>query len=178
MKPNGPMKPGEIREVTKAENQFNLAIMILRNELARRSDVMRDRLAATRHGWRDLKLLMYLVDHIQDAITKTLPEKDVRKYLNYAQHGKLTIDFPGAVETTSHVAIEKRDLNELANYAIYGKCTTCMAEGRDIKNCPLRNILMHIAPPNELSDHKGIMSCEYIKIAQMIMDYQSNEPTD
>ena len=168
MKQQGPMKPGEIREVTKAENQFNLAIMIIRNELARRSDVMRDRLAATQHGWRDLKLLMYLVDHIQDAITRTLPEKDVRKYVNYAQHGKLTIDFPGAVETPSHMAIEKRDLNDLANYAIYGKCTTCFAEGKEIKQCPLRKILLQIAPPDELTDHSRIMGCEYIKLGQMI----------
>lgn len=174
----GPMKPGEKREVTKAENQFNLAIMILRNELVRRSDVMKDRLAATEGGLRNLGLLKWLVDFIQDAITRTLTDKDVQKYVTYAEHGRLTIDIPGAVETRTHVAIDKKDLNELANYAVYGQCTTCIREGKEIKRCPLRQILLHVAPPDELKDHKGIMSCEYIKIGQMIMDYQSNEPTD
>lgn len=174
----GPMKPGEKREVTKAENQFNLAIMILRNELQRRSDVMKDRLAATDGGLRNLGLLKWLVDFIQDAITKTLTDKDVQKYITYAEHGRLTIDIPGAVETRTHVAIDKKDLNELANYAVYGQCTTCIREGKEIKRCPLRQILLHVAPPDELADHKGIMSCEYIKIGQMIMDFQSNEPTD
>lgn len=174
----GPMKPGEKREVTKAENQFNLAIMILRNELQRRSDVMKDRLAATEGGLRNLGLLKWLVDFVQDAITQTLTDKDIQKYATYAEHGRLTIDIPGAVETRTHVAIDKKDLNELANYAVYGQCTTCIREGKEIKRCPLRQILLHVAPPVELADHKGIMSCEYIKIGQMIMDYQSNEPTD
>ena len=174
----GPMKPGEKREVTKAENQFNLAIMILRNELVRRSDVMKDRLAATEGGLRNLGLLKWLVDFVQDAITSTLTDKDIQKYATYAEHGRLTIDIPGAVETRTHVAIDKKDLNELANYAVYGQCTTCIREGKEIKHCPLRQILLHVAPPDELKDHKGIMSCEYIKIGQMIMDYQSNEPTD
>lgn len=171
----GPMKPGEKREVTKAENQFNLAIMILRNELQRRSDVMKDRLAATEGGLRNLGLLKWLVDFIQDAITRTLTDKDVQKYVTYAEHGRLTIDIPGAVETRTHVAIDKKDLNELANYAVYGQCTTCIREGKEIKRCPLRQILLHVAPPDELKDHKGIMSCEYIQIGQMIMQAQGDD---
>ena len=172
----GPMKPGEIREVTKAENQFNLAIMILRNELQRRAPVMRDRLAPTKNGWRNLMLLSYLVDFIQDAITKTLPDKDIQKYVTYSQKGRLSIDIPGAVETPTHVAIDKHDLNELANYAVYGKCCTCFLEGKEIKQCKLRQILLHIAPPEALKDHSRIMGCEYIELGQMIADQSGEDP--
>lgn len=166
----GPMKPGEIRECTKNEDHFNMVLMIARNELIRRAESVKDRLAASKWGWRNLNLMLYCVNYVQDAINQTLPDKNKIKYKRYNDFGQLRIEVPSAVEPDTFLPVEKDDLNILVASAVYGECTTCTLEGKEIKHCPLRQVLMRLAPPEELTDHTHVMSCEYIKLGQMLVD--------
>ena len=58
----------------KYENQFMMDLMILKNALAVRAEKVRGRLGMVNpNAWRDLRLLITLVDRIQRELMETMP---------------------------------------------------------------------------------------------------------
>ena len=58
----------------RAENEFMMNLMVLRNSLYQYGPVMRERCRrAGRYVWRDLRLMTRLVGTLQDALMRTMP---------------------------------------------------------------------------------------------------------
>ena len=145
----------------RLENEFMMNLMILRNSLHRNAPACRER--ARRAGkwvWRDIRLMMTLVDRIQNALLTTMPKSRDEYYSAYAVHGHYELHIDGPVRTARHLLITDKHLAAMAEAAMKSECVLCMREGSEIGQCPLREALLETAVPTEVQD--GIFrKCEY-----------------
>lgn len=154
----------------RAENEFMLNLMVLRNSLKRYAPECRER--ARRAGkwtWRDIRLLDTLVDKIQRNLLDTMPERREEYYLSYCKHGHYELVINGPIRGTRYVLISDRHLAELTESAMEAECMLCFREGSEIRNCLLRQAMLEVAPPTELQD--GLWEkCEYREAARQVMN--------
>ena len=81
----------------REENALMLDLMMLRNSIASHSEAVRERLKAYPHAWRDMRLLWYLVNKLQNQLLNTMPDRRILYYDQMARHGKVIIDIPGPI---------------------------------------------------------------------------------
>ena len=165
-RPQSRAPAGEVREPARTkpnrrENEFMLNLMILRNTLRTNAPACRDRArAAGKWIWRDIRLMLTLVDRIQDALLKTMPESRDEYYTAYARHGHYELRIDGPVRTARHLLVTDQHLAAIAEAAMKSECVLCMREGSEIGQCPLREALLEAAAPTEVQD--GLWrKCEY-----------------
>lgn len=145
----------------KRENQFYVDLILLRNALMNNADAVKDRLKAYPGAWRDLKLLEKIAEKIQNDLSLTIPPEKLMRYKKLVEHGRYYLDFQGPIPHKTYKLMDTHDLSYLAEEAIKGRCGICLAEGRDIKRCALREALLTVAPPSVISQ----VGCEYRHVA-------------
>lgn len=59
--------------------------------------------------------------------------------------------------SNSSFTISKEDLAVLEIYARRSECSICMLSGKEVRQCPLRQTLLSISPPESFSPYR----CEY-----------------
>lgn len=155
----------EIKEPTSEENRFMQELMILRNNLVKRKPKIYDRLGSVKYGKRDLGLLIAVVDRLQDGLYATLPTKTLQRYLWISKNARCYIDVPGPISNGGYMGVALDDLDVLAKHAIMNECSMCMKEGKEIKQCPLRQALNRIQPREKIGDG-SLMGCEYTETAR------------
>lgn len=146
----------------RRENEFMLNLMILRNTLRTNAPSCRDR--ARRAGkwiWRDIRLMLTLVDRIQNAMLKTMPASRDEYYTEYARHGHYELRIDGPIKTARHLLITDKHLAAIAEAAMKSECILCMREGSEIGQCELREALLETAAPTDLQPDGLIRKCEY-----------------
>ena len=118
--------------------------------------------------WEDIGQLLELVDRIQNAMLKTMPESRDEYYSAYARHGHYELHIDGPVKTARHLLITDRHLAAMADAAMRSECILCMREGSEIGKCELREALLETAAPTEIQD--GIWDrCEYRNAAGQLV---------
>ena len=123
---------------------------------------MKDRLSVFRYGWRDMRLLLRLVDKVQIMLLHTMPDKRVDYYAKIAEFGKVIIDLPGPIPKGRHILITESHLAAITEAAMRSECAFCMKEGKDVKQCPIRAALLEVAPPSAiLNNFDWFTPCEY-----------------
>ncbi len=154
-----------------------LNLMILRNTLRTNAPSCRDR--ARRAGkwiWRDIRLLLTLVDRIQGAMLTTMPESRDEYYGAYAKHGHYELHIDGPVKTARHLLVTDKHLGAICEAAMKSECILCMREGGEINRCELREALLEAAPPTNLDESDGLFrKCEYRDAAGALV--QGNDVT-
>ena len=142
-------------------NEFMLNLMILRNTLRTNAPSCRDRARlAGKWIWRDIRLMLTLVDRIQGAMLTTMPESRGEYYSAYAKHGHYELHIDGPVRTARHLLVTDKHLGSICEAAMKSECILCMREGSEINRCELREALLEAAPPTDLQE--GLyMKCEY-----------------
>lgn len=152
----------EKQNPNRNENEFMLNLMVLRSSLARFAPGCRDRARrAGRYTWRDIRLMLTLVDKIQQAFLSTMPRKRLEYYLAYARHGHYEFRMDSVPAKPSRIIlITDKHLGDICDAAMTNECALCTKEGRDIGRCKLREALMEVAPPSELQDGRW-EKCEY-----------------
>lgn len=147
----------------RRENEFMMNLMILRNTLRTNAPSCRERARlAGKWIWRDIRLMLTLVDRIQTAMMRTMPEGRDDYYTAYAMHGHYELHMDGPVRTPRHVLISDRNLAAMAEAAMESECILCMREGNEIDRCMLREALLEVAAPTEVQADDGrIRKCEY-----------------
>lgn len=153
----------------KRENEFLMNLMILRNTLVLNSSACRDR--AKRAGkwtWRNIRLMLTLVNKVQDDLIKTMPARRDAYYATYAAHGHYELVMNGPTRPTRFVLISDRHLAALCEAAMESECVMCMLTGSEIAKCPLRKALLEVAPPTELQDGRW-ERCEYRDAASALI---------
>ena len=146
----------------RRENEFMLNLMILRNTLRTNAPSCRDR--ARRAGkwiWRDIRLMLTLVDRIQNAMLETMPASRDEFYTEYARHGHYELRIDGPIKTARHLLITDKHLAAIAEAAMKSECILCMREGNEIGQCELREALLETAAPTDLQPDGLIRKCEY-----------------
>ena len=145
----------------RRENEFMMNLMILRNSLATNAPACRERArAAGKWVWRDIRLLITLVNKVQEKLLRTMPESRDDYYLAYAKHGHYELRMDGPVRTGRQILITDRNLGSICEAAMTNECLMCMREGSEIGKCGLREALLEVAPPTEIRD--GLWrQCEY-----------------
>ncbi len=155
----------EKRNPTRKENEFMLNLMILRNTLALHAPACRERaLKAGRWTWRNIRLMLTLVNKVQDDMIRTMPARRNEYYSAYAEHGHYELVMNGPKRPSRFVLISDRHLAALCEAAMESECIMCMRQGTEISRCPLRAALLEVAPPSELQDGRWIR-CEYREAA-------------
>ena len=155
------------------ENNLMLTLMIVRNNLIKYLPGSKRRCReAGRWVWRDLRLVLSLVDKCQDSLLETMPQKRLEYYHAYLKHGKYVVTIEQPVKVPHEMVITDVRLGAICDAAICGECALCSREGKEIEKCPLRDALMEVAPPSRLADPAGsrFAECEYRNVAsQMIL---------
>lgn len=140
-----------------------LNLMILRNSLRVNAPACRERAkAAGKWIWRDIRLLLTLVNKIQDGLLATMPESRDEYYSAYALHGHYELHIDGPIRTARHLLVTDRHLAAMAEAAMKSECILCMREGSEIDRCPLREALLESAVPSAIEEGDSLFrKCEY-----------------
>ena len=169
-------KPAEIPEEKRTkpnrkENEFMLNLMILRNSLRQNAPACRERArAAGKWTWRDIRLMLCLVDRIQNALRGTMPASRDEYYAAYARHGHYELHIDGPVRTSRHLLVTDRHLAAMAEAAMKSECILCMREGAEISRCPLREALLEAAAPSSYQgEGRMVRKCEYREAAGQLI---------
>ena len=147
----------------RRENEFMLNLMILRNSLRINAPACRERArTAGKWVWRDIRLMLTLVDRIQRQLLDTMPESRDDYYSAYARHGHYELHIDGPVRTARHLLVTDRHLAAMAEAAMRSECILCMREGSEIDRCPLREALLESAVPSDVQEGDSLLrKCEY-----------------
>ena len=168
--PEAAARPMAKTNPDRRENEFMLNTMIVRNTLMTNAPAIRER--ARRAGkwvWRDIRLMLTLINRIQDALIETMPESRDQYYTAYARHGHYKMEIDGPIDTARHVLITARHLGAITDAAMSSECILCIREGNEISRCPLRDALLEVAPPTNLEPEGMIRKCEYRDAAGKIL---------
>ena len=153
----------------RAENEFMMNLMVLRNSLYQYGPVMRERCRrAGRYVWRDLRLMTRIVSTLQDALMRTMPETREAYYDEYRRNGHYELVLNGPVRQKRYVMISDRKLAAVMEAAMCSECVMCMREGSEIRKCELREAMLEVAPPTEVQDGRWIR-CEYRRAAGQLV---------
>ena len=153
----------------RQENAMMLYLMALLNTLNRNSEAVKDRLSVFRYGWRDLRLLLRLVDKVQIMLLHTMPDKRLDYYAKIAEHGKVIVDIPGPIPKGRHILITDKNLAAITEAAMRAECVLCMKDGKGVKGCPIRAALLEVAPPAAINEHYDWYNpCEYHEPARAL----------
>jgi len=147
----------------RKENEFMLNLMILRNTLRTNAPSCRERARlAGKWVWRDIRLMLTLVDRIQGAMLTTMPESRDEYYSAYAKHGHYELHIDGPIRTARHILMTDKHAAALAEAAMKSECILCMREGSEIGRCELREALLESAAPSAIGDGDSLFrKCEY-----------------
>lgn len=155
----------------KYENQFMMDLMILKNALAVRADKVRGRLGMVNpNAWRDLRLLITLVDRIQRELMETMPASRDEYYAALARSGRYHLDIEGPIRQGRMLLITDLRLARLCEAVMESECVMCLRTGREIEKCPIRDALMEVAPPSEVQEEGAVYRCEYAGAAGQLVN--------
>lgn len=135
--------------------------------------ILSDRAAAEKrlkeYGYRNVRrdtgLLIWLVNRLQEQMLATMPLRRLSYYQRMAQEAQIVIDFPGPAPKGRSILVDVRDLAAITEAAMQNECAMCVRDGREIKNCRLRDALLTVAPPTEFS----AAGCEYRNPASQLV---------
>ena len=137
-------------------------LIVLRNTLRVNAPACRERArAAGKWIWRDIRLLLTLVDRIQGAMLETMPESRNEYYGNYAKWGHYELRIDGPVRNARQLLVTDMHLAAICEAAMENACIMCMKEGQEIGRCALREALLEVAPPTEIRTNEKWRECEY-----------------
>ena len=156
----------ELVPFNRREHAFYVDLILLRNTMMNNMDAVKDRLKDTPGAWRDLKLMEKIAEKIQNILSLSIPPEKLLRYKKLVEHGRYYLDFQGPVPRKDYRLVDTRELTYLAEEAIKGKCALCMAEGREVKRCALREALLTIAIPSEIKQ----FGCEYRHAAAQLLE--------
>ena len=161
------MKTPEKTMPTRKENRFMTNLMVVLHTLRSDRDAAEARLKAYGYRWsrRDTGLLIHLVDKLQAELLETMPDKRIGYYRRMAQEAQIVIDYPGPVPRKNSLLIDTQDLAAITEAAMRHECAMCIRDGREIRDCRLREALLPIAPPAEFSR----TGCEYRQPASQLV---------
>lgn len=157
-----PVDPTPRTNPNRAENEFMMNIMIVRNALRKYGPACRDR--ARRAGkwvWRDIRMLTTVLERIQEAMLRTMPEKRDEYYRAYATGGHYELHMNGPIRNPRLVLISDKHLGEICEAAMKSECILCQREGSEIDHCPLRAALLETAAPAAVQENVRWRKCEY-----------------
>ena len=168
-------EPGKAPEPAKTnpnrrENELMMNLLILRNGLASYSQAVQERCKeAGPNVWRDLRLMMKLVDRVQDALLDTMPEARRDYYRAYARTGRYVLEMQRPVRKAREILISDMLLGALVDAAMENECVLCIREGRDIERCLIREALLQVAVPSRIREKDGYAPCEYRETAGQLL---------
>ena len=155
---------------TRAENRFQTNLMVVLHTLLSDREAAERRLReyGYKNARRDIGLLIWLVSKLQDEMLSTMPERRYWYYRRMAQEAQIIVDFPGPVRKSRGLLVDVQDLAAMTEAAMKSECIMCMRDGREIRRCRLRDALISVAPPTEISR----IGCEYRGAASQLVQDQ------
>lgn len=117
-------------------------LIVALNEVLKVSNLT-ERIKTIPHGWRDFRLLCWLIDHFEDMLLDTVPTKKLMALKAELRNSKVALRVGWSGIPTPGVAhIDEKAFIQLLNMLVGMECWSCDKTGRDIKKCPIRNAYM------------------------------------
>ena len=146
----------------KHENNFMIDLMVMRNALRVRAEKCVERLKLSNDNpKRDLGLLFYLVDKLEQDLLATMPDSRDAYYARVAKNGRYHLDIDGPIQQGHTVLITDKNLGYIVEVAMEQECLMCLRTGSEIDKCPLRTTLLEISPATKIRAEGSGTSCEY-----------------
>lgn len=139
----------------------NLLVMLLSavSELSSGRKVLRDRLNLVdprANGY--LACALGLIRRVRDTVYATAPTRQKQYIDRMTREGGIVFCIDRTLLPKGYVSLSNDDVNVLAEAATRDRCSLCLLDARDSKNCPLRNVLLDVWPPNKVPRYGG---CPY-----------------
>lgn len=131
------------------------------SKLIEAGECLRERLKQIPNGWRQWRLMASISDKLLRQLYDTMPLKNLRHIQNLCYYGEVLIRMKPAVRPPEYTLISTDDLAEVVNVAMGMECRVCIRDGKEIERCRLRQAMMNIAPPLDVSD----LGCSYRDVA-------------
>lgn len=114
--------------------------------------------------WRQWRIATVAIAKVLDGLYDTMPHRALERMQVLCERGEWVLrpKSPINKRTDSEIILEK-DFNVLVNTAMSARCAFCMNDGKAIKECELRKVLLNVAPPNKLDSNSTL--CPYAQVA-------------
>ena len=97
-----------------------------------------------------------------------VPDRRQDYYIAYSRHGHYELHMDGPVRPERMVLIGDRSLATILEQLMEDECLVCFRDGDEIGKCPLRQVMLEVAVPNELEDGRW-RKCEYREAARQLL---------
>lgn len=101
-----------------------------------------------KRGNRDVSMLLAYANKVSNDIFRSMSEKDVSAYCKLLENNELIIRPRSVALSQESTVVSYEDLQRLINSSMESNCAICMKNDQEIKNCPLRRTLNHVAVPD------------------------------
>lgn len=151
-------------DVTSKELRLIECIAGIQSRLEAGAHDLEKRIKSVPDLWRQWRIATVAMTKVMDGLYDTLPYRALERMDQLCRHGEWAMrpKSPMNKRTDVEIILEK-DFNVLINTAMSARCAFCMNEGKDIKNCELRKVLMNVAPPNVLNEKSAL--CPFAVVA-------------
>ena len=148
-------------EFVKFCNRHQMQGLIMLNALkttvSTREDVLKPMLQSVPGAWRDYRCANALLEKAIRAVEAQLEPGQRRQAYRQMDNSEVRLRPLGLPDSNQDYVVGKPDLYLLMKYAMRAECDICLCGDDDVRRCPLRRVLMAIAPPSEIAAH----GCEY-----------------
>lgn len=136
------------------------AIAMLDEQLIHAVEDCEDFIRHIPNGWRDLRMVQKVVARLMTAIYDIVPGKTLKHFQDLVNYGEISVRFKPVGSVQEKILMHGDEAEVLVDTCLAEKCSLCMLEGPDVKRCPLRKCLIHVAPPTDFEEERPI-GCEY-----------------
>lgn len=150
------------RDVTRSEKTSIEYLALLDNELNKAEDILESRLRLAPDAWRQFRIAKVALSKALESIYTTMPIKDLKRLLLFADQSAIYIQTRKASEPTEYELVSKDTLKRVVEHACGEGCAYCVKSPLEVAMCDIQKDLMLIAPPENLDSPYGcpFRSCD------------------
>lgn len=150
------------RDLIRSERTSIEYLALLDNELNKAEDILESRLRLAPDAWRQFRIAKVALSKALEGIYTTMPIKDLKRMLRFADQSAIYIQTKKASEPTEYELVPKDVLNRVVEQACGEGCHYCVKMPLEVAMCDIRKDLLLIAPPENFDSPYGcpFRSCD------------------
>lgn len=151
--------PLKMREYGSLLTLFGMSVLL-------DGDKLKERLQTIPNGWRDMRLIVSLLDKVKDELLSTVPDKKLRAIQTELRHSVCELKInPPTVHSSGCVYVNQEALVKLADRAIDTECILCEKSSKECLKCELYNAINDCFPYETMRE--GAEYCPFAGAAHL-----------
>lgn len=138
-------------DLNRKEKHLLEMLLTAISELNSGKSVLRERLnIVDPKANRYLACALGLILRVRDTVYASTPTRQMQYIQRMTHEGVVVFCIDRTLVPKGYVSISNDDVNVLAEAATRDRCSLCLLDARDSKNCPLRKVLLDVWPPEKM----------------------------